>query len=57
MANMSYCRFENTYHALEDCLEHINDKDLSEREYQNRKFLIRVCYNILEATGELGGDE
>lgn len=32
MSNMSYCRFENTYHDLLDCSEHIFDDDLSEDE-------------------------
>ena len=30
MANMSYCRFENTANALDDCAEHIADADLSD---------------------------
>lgn len=35
MANMSYCRFENTYHDLLDCEDHFGDKpnDESGDEY------------------------
>ncbi len=40
MANMSYCRFENTYHDLIDCFDNIwNEADcdcLLEAEYQGR---------------------
>lgn len=32
MSNMSYCRFENTYRELCDCVEHIEDENLSESE-------------------------
>lgn len=49
MANMSYCRFENTLNDLEDCAEHILDDDLSEREKKNRKMLIDICRDIVEA--------
>ncbi len=30
MANMGYCRFENTVRDMEDCLEHIDDFDREE---------------------------
>jgi hypothetical protein len=46
MANMSYCRFENTFHDLEDCLEHINDDDLSESERRYRRKLIAACTEV-----------
>jgi hypothetical protein len=46
MANMSYCRFENTFHDLEDCLEHINDDDLSESERGYRRKLIAACTEV-----------
>lgn len=33
MLNMSYCRFENTYHALQECINALEDDDnLSESE-------------------------
>ena len=45
---MGYCRFENTLKDLEDCLEHIDDKDLNEYEEPARKKLIKLCKEIAE---------
>ena len=61
MANMSYCRFENTYNDLLDCSIHINS-DLSERESRYRKLLIELCNQIIEDfefnnLGELEDDD
>ena len=39
MANMSYCRFQNTYLDLLDCANNLNDKDLSDSEKMARKNL------------------
>lgn len=51
MSNMSYCRFENTYHDLVDCsdaLNNINDLDeLSESESEYAAKLIRLCKRIV----------
>ena len=49
MANMNYCRFDNTLADLRDCYEHMDDNDLSKDEQQARQELIRLCVN-------LGGD-
>lgn len=46
MANMSYCRFQNTASDLADCLEHIED-DLSEDEHRARKHLLILCAKAL----------
>lgn len=46
MSNMSYCRFENTYHDLLDCSEHVFDKDLSEDEMRYKEYLIDLCKDI-----------
>jgi len=46
--NMSYCRFENTKKDLEDCLEHINDSDLSKREKSSRETLLELCQEIID---------
>lgn len=46
MANMSYCRFENTYKDLLDCsanLENLN----SESEKRYRAKLIELCEEIV----------
>ncbi len=52
MANMSYCRFENTTGDLEDCynalgdLQDLNDEELSESEKRYAKQLIWLCIAI-----------
>lgn len=43
MANMGYCRFENTLADLQDCYEHLNDDDLSEEEKKAKEALIDLC--------------
>jgi hypothetical protein len=48
MSNMSYCRFENTYKDLEDCLEHLEDGDLSKIEELYRDKLMFLCESIAE---------
>lgn len=49
MANMSYCRFQNTVRDLEDCEESDGMYDpsvLSDDERRARKLLIRLCLRI-----------
>lgn len=46
MSNTSYCRFENTYNDLDDCYDHMDDKDLNESEKVYREKLIKLCMNI-----------
>ncbi len=51
MGNMSYCRFENTYHDLKDCYEDMTQKEpdaLSEPERKYREKLIKLCREIAE---------
>lgn len=48
MANMGYCRFQNTAGDLADCLDHINDRNLSDEEEEARRELIDTCRQILE---------
>ena len=50
MSNMSYCRFENTYHDLMDCLENIYEKAETERDERYRIRLIEILQDV-----ELGG--
>ena len=53
MANMSYCRFENTFHDLQDCSEAMEEgDDLSESEARFRKELIALCVSIAREFGE-----
>lgn len=47
MANMSYCRFENTLSDLEDCRDALDRGDsLSKREAGKAKALIDLCREI-----------
>ena len=48
MANMSYCRFENTLTDLHDCLNHIDDELESETEKKARKKLVKLCQRIID---------
>jgi hypothetical protein len=50
MANMSYCRFQNTLVDLVDCQEHMHD-EVSKHEEHARNELIATCVEILEAKG------
>ena len=48
MANMSYCRFQNTYNDLIDCSVNLFDEDMSDNEKMARKSLIELCKEIVE---------
>ncbi len=55
MANMSYCRFQNTYQDLEDCNEALQWDGLqeyydnaSETEKKYMKKLISLCKDMAE---------
>jgi hypothetical protein len=52
MANMSYCRFENTLSDLEDCYEDMQFgtefSELSLTEQQARNELVALCKKIAE---------
>lgn len=52
MSNMSYCRFENTVSDLKDCLDHMDEKDLSPYEERARRRLIKICVEIAEDYGD-----
>jgi len=47
MANSSYCRFENTFHDLQDCSVNM-DSDLSESELEYKKRIVELCREIVE---------
>jgi hypothetical protein len=53
MANMSYCRFENTALDLLDCYENFDD-DLEgkEREIRARRIIIKLACDIAENYGD-----
>lgn len=55
MANMSYCRFENTYNDLHDCvdaLENESFEDLSASEQQFAKEMRELCERYLELVAD-----
>ena len=56
MANMGYCRFENTYRDLIDCYYNINSS-LSDNEHEYRQRLIGMCQNIIEEYDQTCQDE
>ncbi len=53
MSNMSYCRFENTYGDLRDCVEALEEnrlEDLSDRERKFAESIKDLCKEYLELT-------
>lgn len=56
MSNMSYCRFQNTYRDLEDCLQALEDllyqnedgSPLSDSETRHARNLIKTAQEIIE---------
>jgi hypothetical protein len=49
MANMSYCRFENTLRDLHDCHEALRNLDFpNQREKQAARDLLILCQEITE---------
>lgn len=55
MENMSYCRFENTYRALLECYEALQEtpvdvleEDVGEYERPYIRKLINLCNKIVE---------
>ena len=53
MSNMSYCRFENTFRDLEDCVDALVDNnDLSEREANFAHRMRNLCEEYLDAYEE-----
>ncbi len=53
MRNMSYCRFENTYHDLKDCSDNLDDYDLSETETKYRQWLVKLCQKVVDKAEDL----
>ena len=48
MPNMCYCRFENTYQDLMDCLENIHVDASNERDEQYRQKMIQLFTEVGE---------
>lgn len=51
MANMNYCRFENTYNDLDECFEALGEESIDELSDSERKYalkMIRLCASVIE---------
>jgi hypothetical protein len=51
MANMGYCRFENTKADLQDCMDKLEEigfdyRQLSKSEAAAAEFLVQMCRDI-----------
>ena len=53
MANMSYCRFENTFNDLVDCLDNISQEAENERDERKRKDMIYFLFENIDLFEEL----
>lgn len=56
MANMSYCRFQNTLPDLRDCYENMDADDLDEDEAKARERIIKLCVRIASEYGPQDDD-
>ena len=57
MANMSYCRFENTLRDLRNCYDNMDSDDLSKSEFYARKQMIELCIVIASEYEDLLDEE
>jgi hypothetical protein len=53
MANMSYCRFENTYNDLVDCFNNIYEEAENMRDEKYRKYMIEFLKERIDEIEEL----
>lgn len=56
MPNMSYCRFENTAQALQDCLYALEEgetTELSRFELRGLRNLLRLCEEFIDYENEI----
>ena len=56
MANMSYCRFENTFRDLQDCVDNIHNVS-SEREKRYRSRMFDLCQQFMEEYDDVKHDD
>lgn len=62
MANMSYCRFENTLHDLVDCVNALDGvvydgESISEREWKYAKRMKEWCERFIETFDDIAEEE
>ena len=55
--NMSYCRFENTYNDLIDCLNNIEVAAETDRDERYRIRLIKLMYENMDLFDTLKNEE
>jgi len=56
MANMSYCRFQNTVRDLNDCLNALRDRDIaSKEEMRAAKRLLTIMLDFLQEEDIIDG--
>ena len=58
--NMSYCRWENTYNALRDCYDSMEDgdeDDMNDSEKDYRKDTLKLCKKMGEMTEDYNDTE
>jgi hypothetical protein len=53
MANMSYCRFENTYNDLVDCFNNIYEEAENMRDEKYRKYMIEFLKERIDEIEDL----
>jgi hypothetical protein len=56
MANMSYCRFENTYNDLLDCFDNIESEAGNERDERYRIRLIQLLKENMDLIEDLASE-
>ena len=58
MANMNYCKFENTFNDLQDCydtmIEGIDNLSQSEKKYHD--MMIKLCQDITDTSPSIDKD-
>ena len=47
--NMSYCRFENTYNDLIDCIENMGKQSENDRDERYRERLLLLMKSIIDS--------
>ena len=58
MANMSYCRFENTLIDLQECITALEDREISsDREKRKAKLLLETMAELLLSEGLINIDK
>lgn len=58
MANMSYCRFENTYSNLADCVGSLEDcEEMSNLEHRYASLMREMCERYIKAYDSIFEEE